>query len=166
MIFFGIDPGSSITGYGIICTTSNTLKFKDAGIISTNPKSKLSEKLECIYNMLDRKMKESHPDCVCIEQAFYAKNVRTTLVLGHARGVALLAAQKSGAEIVEYSPREIKKAVVGNGNATKEQVIFMVKTILHIPEKEIHSDMYDALAASICAYNHFSIKGISFCSNI
>ncbi|MGD9202046.1 MAG: crossover junction endodeoxyribonuclease RuvC [Chitinispirillia bacterium] len=157
MIFFGIDPGSSVTGYGIICTTNNTIKFEDAGIIAADPRSKLAEKLEYIYDTLDKKMKEIRPDCVCIEQAFYAKNVHTTLVLGHARGVAMLAAQKSCAEIVEYSPREIKKAVVGNGNATKEQVIFMVRTILRIPDKKIHSDMYDALAASICAYNNFSL---------
>ncbi len=156
MIFFGIDPGTMVTGYGIIHTLNNTMKYRDAGVIKTKPKSSLSEKLECIYDGLFAKMQEHKPDCVSVEQAFYAKNVHTTLVLGHARGVALLAARKSGAEVVEFTPKEIKKAVVGNGNAAKTQVEYMVKTLLRLPEKEISSDMYDALAAAICAFNNIS----------
>lgn len=155
MIFFGIDPGTAVTGYGIIRSIENRLKFEDAGVISTAPRSSLSEKLEQIYDALCVKMNEYCPDCVCVEQAFYAKNVHTTLVLGHARGVALLAAKKSGADVVEFTPKEIKKAVVGNGNATKAQVEYMVKMILRLPDEDSRSDMYDALAASICAFNNF-----------
>lgn len=143
-----------ITGYGIIRTKNNTLTFVDAGIIKTKSKSGLPEKLECIYDNLSEKINEHKPDTVSIEQAFYAKNVHTTLVLGHARGVALLAAQKCNALVVEYSPKEIKKAVVGNGNAGKDQVEFMVKTILHLKDESFPSDMYDALAAAICAFNN------------
>ena len=156
MIFFGVDPGSVATGYGIIRSLNNTIKFEDAGVIRPKPKSSGQEKLEYIYDQLSAKMKEHSPDCVCVEQAFYAKNVNTTLVLGQVRGVALLAARKSGAEVVEFTPREIKKAVVGNGNAAKDQVEYMVKTILRLPEKKMRSDMYDALAASICAFNNYS----------
>lgn len=156
MIFFGIDPGTAATGYGIIRVIDNTITFEDAGVIKTKAGSSVQEKLEYIYDQLGSKMKEHGPDCVCVEQAFYAKNVNTTLVLGQVRGVALLAAKKSGAEVVEFTPREIKKAVVGNGNATKDQVEYMVKTILRLPEKKMRSDMYDALAASICAFNNFS----------
>ncbi len=155
MIFFGVDPGTQVTGYGIIRSQENTIHFEDAGIITTPKKSCLSEKLEYIYDGLLQKMKEFSPECVSVEQAFYAKNVNTTLVLGHARGVALLAAKKSGAEVVEFTPREIKKAVVGNGNADKSQVAFMVKTILRLPDKDIKTDMYDALATAICAFNNY-----------
>lgn len=155
MIFFGVDPGTQVTGYGIIRSQENTMHFEDAGIITTPQKSSLPEKLECIYDSLLLKMKEFSPECVSVEQAFYAKNVHTTLVLGHARGVALLAARKSGAEVVEFTPREIKKAVVGNGNAAKSQVAFMVKTILRLPDKDIKTDMYDALATAICAFNNY-----------
>ncbi len=160
MIFFGIDPGTLVTGYGITSSKGNTLLYKDAGVIKTNPKSKLPEKLEKIYDSLYKKMKVYNPDCVCIEQAFYAKNVNTTLVLGHARGVAILAAKKSGAEIVEFTPREIKKALVGNGNAAKDQVEYMVKMLLRLPDEKISSDMYDALAASICAFNNFKASNL------
>ena len=154
MIFFGIDPGTSITGYGIISSNGNTISYVNSGIIKTNPKMNLPEKLEKIYDGLSTKMKEYSPDCVSIEQAFYAKNVNTTLVLGHARGVAILAAVKNGATIVEFTPREIKKAVVGNGNAAKDQVEYMVKMILRLPDSNTNSDEYDALAASICAFNN------------
>lgn len=156
MIFFGVDPGTQITGYGVIHCKENTLYCKDAGVLTTSQRSSLSEKLACIYDGLLQKMKAYKPACVAIEQAFYAKNVNTTLILGHARGVALLAAKKSGARVFECTPREVKKAVVGNGNATKAQVAFMVKTILRLPDREIKTDMYDALAAAICAYNNFS----------
>ena len=155
MIFFGVDPGTQVTGYGIIRSRENMIHFEDAGIITTPQKAPLSEKLECIYDSLLLKMKEFSPECVSIEPAFYAKNVNATLVLGHARGVALLAAKKSGAEVVEFTTREIKKALAGNGNAAKSQVAFMVKTILRLPDTEIRTDMYDALAAAICAFNNF-----------
>lgn len=156
MIFFGVDPGTIITGYGIIRTIDNTMKFEDAGVIKLKPKSSIQEKLEYIFDELTDKFKEYKPDCVCVEQAFYAKNVNTTLVLGQVRGVALLAARKSGIDVVEFTPKEIKKAVVGNGNATKDQVEYMVKTLLRMPDKKIESDMYDALAAAICAFNNYS----------
>jgi crossover junction endodeoxyribonuclease RuvC len=154
VIYFGIDPGSAITGYGIIRVSNNTLSYVDAGVIVTDKRALLPRKLEVIYDALHEKLSEFKPDCASIEEAFYAKNVHTTLVLGHARGVAILAAQKLSIPVLEFTPRVIKKAVVGNGNATKEQVEFMVKTILRLPRKEIHSDMYDALAAALCAYNH------------
>jgi crossover junction endodeoxyribonuclease RuvC len=156
VIIFGIDPGTSITGYGIIRSNGNTISYVASGIIKTNPKMEIPEKLEKIYDGLSAKMNEYGPDCVSIEQAFYGKNVNTTLVLGQARGVAILAAVKSGATVVEYTPREIKKAVVGNGNAVKEQVEYMVKMILRLPDCATQSDEYDALAASICAFNSFS----------
>jgi crossover junction endodeoxyribonuclease RuvC len=106
-------------------------------------------------------MGEHNPDIVCIEEAFYAKNVHTTLILGHARGVAMLAASKSGAVVEEYAPREIKKAVVGSGAADKEQVEFMVKALLSPPVKHTQADAYDALAVALCGFSRLNTKRIS-----
>jgi len=111
-------------------------------------KQPLPDKLACIYEGLIDKMRQHRPDRVCVEEAFYAKNVHTTLLLGHARGVAMLAAEKSGATIAEYAPREIKKAVTGNGNAAKEQVEYMVRMVLSPPAEKQRSDAYDALAVA------------------
>jgi crossover junction endodeoxyribonuclease RuvC len=155
MIIFGIDPGTAITGYGVIRVNNNSVSWMDSGIIKTDHRSSLPEKLMVIYDGLVDKMREFAPGRVCVEQAFYAKNVRTTLILGHARGVAMLAARKACAEVVEYSPREIKKSVVGNGNAAKEQVEYMVKAILAVPTKHAYADAYDALAAALCDFQNY-----------
>ncbi len=155
MIFFGIDPGISATGFGIIYTEGNSIFFKDAGVILNKQKIPFTDKLFNIHEQLFSKITEHLPDYVCIEQAFYAKNVHTTLVLGHVRSAAVIAAKRANAKVVNYSPKEIKKAVTGNGNASKDQVKYMVNVLLRIPEDK-HSkylDMYDALAASICVSN-------------
>ena len=152
MIIFGIDPGTAITGYGVIKTNNNSFIWLDSGIITTKASSALADRLLLIHDCLESKMKEHSPDRVCIEEAFYAKNVHTTLVLGHARGVAMLAAKKAGALVSEYAPREIKKAVTGNGNATKDQVEYMIKILLSPPEVHLYSDAYDALAIAVCDF--------------
>jgi crossover junction endodeoxyribonuclease RuvC len=158
MIIFGIDPGTSITGYGVIRVKDNSVSWVDSGVIKTDKHSELSEKLLAIYDGLTGKMAEHAPDRVCIEQAFYAKNVHTTLILGHARGVAMLAAKKAGAFVAEYSPREIKKSVVGNGNAAKEQVEYMIRALLSVPTRSTHSDSYDALAAALCDFQNYRFR--------
>ena len=152
MIIFGVDPGTAVTGYGVIKTNNNSVTWLDSGVITTNASSALADRLEKIHDHLQIKMKEHAPDRVCIEEAFYAKNVHTTLVLGHARGVAMLAAKKAGATVSEYAPREIKKAVTGNGNATKDQVEYMIKMLLSPPEEHQYSDAYDALAIALCDF--------------
>lgn len=154
MIFFGIDPGTAVTGYGVIKTVNNSVIWLDSGVINTRPESQLPDRLEFIYNSLLRKMDEFSPDRVSIEEAFYGKNIHTTLVLGHARGAAMLAAVKSGAKVFEYSPREVKKAVSGNGNASKDQVIYMVKMLLSVPETQTKSDAFDALGLALCDFYH------------
>lgn len=152
MIIFGIDPGTAITGYGVIKTVNCNVKWIDSGVIHTKPSQPLEDRLERIYDCLVEKMAAYQPDRVCIEEAFYGKNVHTTLVLGHSRGVAMLAARKAGAVVSEYSPRQIKKAVTGNGNATKEQVAYMIKMILAPPHHHDQTDAYDALAIAMCDY--------------
>lgn len=153
MIILGVDPGSKNTGYGVIESEGNRLRRLAGGVIKTRPKALLSERLVTIYDELTEVIGKYQPDMICVEEAFYAKNVHTTLVLGHARGVILLAAKKNGAELKEFAPREIKKALVGNGNADKSQVEYMVKIILGLPDEKVLSDMYDALAAAICGFN-------------
>ncbi|MBD3420006.1 MAG: crossover junction endodeoxyribonuclease RuvC [Chitinivibrionales bacterium] len=161
MILFGIDPGSTITGYGAIRVVNNTVSWADSGVIRTHGGDSLQKRLSDIYDGLTEKIAVIQPDRVCIEQAFYAKNVRTTLILGHARGVAMLAAHKAGAQVVEFSPREIKKAVVGNGNATKEQVVYMIKMLLSPPSIHQYNDAYDALATALCGfYRYNSLKTV------
>jgi crossover junction endodeoxyribonuclease RuvC len=95
-----------------------------------------------------------NPDVASIEKAFVGKNANTALILGHARGVLMLAAHQGGASIKEFSPTQIKKAVVGNGHADKSQVEFMVRALLQLTSQEIKDDAFDALGAAICAYNH------------
>lgn len=152
MIIFGIDPGTAVTGYGVIKTNNNMVQWVDSGVITTDVSSALADRLECIYNSLEEKMRLHAPDRVCIEEAFYGKNVHTTLVLGHARGVAMLAARKAGSSVFEYSPRQVKKAVTGNGNAAKDQVEYMIKMLLSPPVTHLQSDAYDALAIAVCDF--------------
>jgi crossover junction endodeoxyribonuclease RuvC len=155
MIIFGVDPGTNITGYGVISVSGNRVSWVDSGVIKTAKASGLPDKLVTIYDGLIGKMQEHAPARVCVEQAFYAKNVHTTLLLGHARGVAILAAKKVGACVAEYSPREIKKSVVGNGNAAKEQVEYMIHSLLAVPTRSVHADAYDALAAALCDFQNY-----------
>jgi crossover junction endodeoxyribonuclease RuvC len=152
MIFLGIDPGTAFTGYGVIQARNNAVSWVDCGVIVTEPHSPLPARLMKIYDGIRLCIEQHKPQRVSIEQAFYAKNVHTTLLLGHARGVAMLAAQQSGAEIAEYSPREIKKATTGNGNATKEQVEYMIKMLLSPRTTGERSDAWDALAVALCDF--------------
>ena len=158
MIIFGVDPGTNITGYGVINVKNNCVSWVDSGVIKTNKQSELPDKLLAIYDGLIGKMNEHAPARVCVEQAFYAKNVHTTLLLGHARGVAILAAKKAGASVAEYSPREIKKSVVGNGNAAKDQVEYMVRALLSPPSRCTHADAFDALAAALCDFQNYRYR--------
>lgn len=150
MRILGIDPGTLATGYGLIEQKGNSHFLIDCGCIRTSTKFSLSKRLLKIYSELLKLIQASQASSVCVEEAFYAKNVRTTLILGHARGVILLAAETAGLDIFEYSPREIKKSVTGNGAASKEQVQFMVQRLLNIREIVEPTDASDALAVALC----------------
>ncbi len=149
MIIFGVDPGTINTGFGIIKYNKNEFHHITSGIIKPNPKFDLPTKLEHIYNELYELLKKNKPDCFAIETAFYGKNIQSALKIGYVRGVSLLAAIHNNVETNEYSPREIKKSVTGNGGASKEQVMFMVKKLLYL-KKEIKLDESDALGIAIC----------------
>lgn len=149
MFILGIDPGTLTTGWGVIKKDGHAISHVDNGIISASARSDLAEKLLRIHEGLVLVIQRYKPDCVAIEEVFVAKNSRSALVLGHARGVAILAASQSGLPVYEYATREIKKALVGYGDAEKRQVAIMVKGLLRLPETA-SADASDALATAIC----------------
>jgi crossover junction endodeoxyribonuclease RuvC len=147
---FGIDPGSERTGYGCLETDGSRHRLIVCGAVSTSPRASFPEKLLLIHQTLRRLLAEQRPDCVAVENVFYAKNVRSALTLGHARGVALLAAVEGGYPLFEYTPAEIKRTVVGYGRAEKAQVGEMVRLLLGLDEVPTPHDASDALAVAIC----------------
>ena len=153
----GVDPGSQITGVGIIeVSDKRELKLCYHGCIRTNRKESLPFRLKQIYNGLVDIIKEYQPDHVALEDMFYSDNVKTAIVMGQARGVSLLAPVIMGIDPAEYSPREVKLAVVGRGSASKDQVHFMVKNILQIKEDISPDDASDALAVALCHYHRLT----------
>lgn len=156
MILLGIDPGSAVTGFGIIRQTGSKLELIDFGTIRTNKNDTLALKLKTIYDGVVEIIEKSKPDQMAIENVFYSENIRTALVIGHARGVAMLAAINRQIPVAEYSPREIKQSVVGNGAAAKEQVGYMVKKILNLKGTPQPADASDALGIAICHYNRLT----------
>ncbi|NWF51369.1 MAG: crossover junction endodeoxyribonuclease RuvC [Ignavibacteriaceae bacterium] len=149
MIIIGVDPGTILTGYGIIRFRNNTFTRLASGLIRITPGG-IPEKLELIYNKLDELIKKYQPDEFAIETAFYGKNVQSMMKIGYARGVSLLAAVHNGLPSSEYSPREVKKAVVGNGAASKEQVNYMIRVLLNLKSAKMKLDESDALAIALC----------------
>jgi crossover junction endodeoxyribonuclease RuvC len=147
---FGIDPGSTRTGYGCVETDGTRHTLVTCGSIAAPANSGFAEKLHAIHETLTLMLRETSPDCVSIENLFHARNVRSALQLGHARGVAMLAAVQAGVPIVEYTPAEIKLAVVGYGRADKIQVQQMVKLLLGLSAAPKPFDASDALAAALC----------------
>ena len=150
MKIFGIDPGSERTGYGCIESSGSRHRLVACGILSAPPRATFPEKLQVIHRGLEVLLARHRPDCVAIENIFYAKNVRSALKLGHARGVALLAASEAAIAVVEYSPAEIKRSVVGYGRAEKPQVQAMMKLLLGLDAAPTPHDVADALAVAIC----------------
>ena len=150
MKVFGIDPGSQRTGYGCVESDGSRHRLVVCGAIVTSPRLGFPAQLLRIHQQLSALLAEHRPDCVAVESVFHAANVRSALVLGHARGVALLAAVEAGFTCAEYSPAEIKRAVVGYGRAEKQQVQEMVKMLLGLDEVPSPHDAADALAVAIC----------------
>ena len=156
---FGIDPGTERTGYGCVETAGSRHRVVLCGAITTPAGASFPEKLLVIHQRLAALIAECRPDCVAIENLFYAVNARTALKLGHARGVAMLAAVEAGLPVVEYTPAEIKRAVVGYGRAEKQQVQHMVKLILGLAAPPSPHDAADALAVAICHVHSYSVAG-------
>jgi len=150
MIVLGIDPGTLFTGFGIVRYKNFEFAKIHSGVIKLPPGENIPFRLNIIYTEINRLCKKFKPDQFAIETAFYGKNVQSAMKIGYARGVSVLAAYHNNLEIGEYSPREVKKAVVGNGAASKEQVQYMVKKLLGLSENKIKFDETDALAVAIC----------------
>ena len=153
MIILGIDPGSLNVGYGIIQVEKRKIVAAGCDTIKINPKLKLTDRLVQIHLGMDKIIAEYKPDIAVVETIFYGKNIKSAFTLGHARGVIMLALAQHDIKIEEYSPREVKKSVVGNGNASKEQVEYMVQKILNLSTKPKTEDAADALAIALCQFN-------------
>jgi crossover junction endodeoxyribonuclease RuvC len=150
MLILGVDPGTIVTGYGIVEAGRNTYKHITSGCIKIPSSKQLPDKLALIYDTLCSVIRTHKPDEFAIETAFYGRNVQSALKIGYARGSAILAAVHNGIPSNEYSPREVKKSVVGSGAATKEQVGYMVKSILALKLEIVKFDESDALAVALC----------------
>ena len=150
MIVLGIDPGTQVTGYGVVRGAGpSAMALVECGVIRTRPDDPLPARLRAIHDGVSELLQRHKPDVLSIEDVFYARNVRTTVTLGHARGVILLAGELDGVRIHEMAPATIKKAVVGAGAATKEQVQFMTTRLLRLKTAPRPSDAADGVAAAL-----------------
>jgi crossover junction endodeoxyribonuclease RuvC len=147
---FGIDPGSGRTGYGCVETDGRRYRLVACGAIVATAGDSFPQRLARIHRELTRMISTCRPECVAVENLFHGINARSALTLGHARGVAMLAAVEAGCEIVEYTPAEVKRAVVGYGRADKRQMQQMIKMLLGLETAPSPHDAADALAVALC----------------
>jgi crossover junction endodeoxyribonuclease RuvC len=156
MVILGVDPGTLITGYGVVRHVANRTRVLECGVVKNGSAKSMPERLKTIFTRLSEVIEKYQPDEFAIETSFYSKNAQSAMKLGHARGVSMLAAANRDIPTSEYSPREVKKAVVGSGAASKEQVRFMVKTLLKMKSSPALYDSSDALAVALCHLNRIS----------
>ncbi len=149
MVILGIDPGSLATGYGLIHSDGANHRVTALGCLRARSGASLSQRLRVMHDGLAAVLAQYRPQEAAVEAAFYGKNARSALVMGHARGVCLLALEEAGCRLYEYSPLEVKRAVVGRGSADKRQVAFMVRAILGLRALP-PPDESDALAVALC----------------
>ena len=159
MKVFGIDPGSARTGYGCVQSDGIRHTLVAYGAISIPLSNPFPEKLQIIHAALASLLSKHRPDCVAIENLFHAMNARSALKLGHARGVAMLAAVEAGLPIVEYTPAEVKQAVVGYGRAEKHQVQSMIQLLLGLAAPPSPFDAADALAIAVTHLHRMNLPG-------
>ena len=153
MIIMGIDPGTAITGYGVVEKQGNRVTYVTCGAILTDKNAPMPERLLTIYTEINRLLDVHKPDVMATEQLFFSNNVTTAMQVGRTVGVALLTAAQRGLEWVEYRPMEVKMAVVGYGAAEKKQVQYMVKQLLNLAKVPKPDDAADALAIAVCHAN-------------
>ena len=157
MKVLGVDPGTYVCGYGLIESDGNEIKFLDSGFIGQPRNLSLPLRLKNIFDKLNTIINIYNPDEMSIEDVFVSKNPRSTLKLGEARGVAILAASVSNIPVYEYSPTEVKASVTGNGRSSKLDVMKMISSILNI-KKSMRSDTSDALAIAICHIHNSALQ--------
>ena len=157
MIILGVDPGSHATGYGVIAT-GPVVRMLAGGVVRAAKDASLCDRLLAIHREITAVIDHHGPNAMAVEDLFNAKNARSSLVLGHARGVIMLAGAAAGLSVAEYAPREVKKALTGNGAAAKEQVRFMVMKLLSLKES-LPLDQSDALAVALTHANRGRLPG-------
>lgn len=160
MLILGIDPGTAITGYGLVRSDDEALSLVDYGVITTPSDRAMPERLQMIFRELTSLISKHRPSEVALEELFFAKNVRTALSVGQARGVAILAAAEAGLKVHEYTPLEVKQAVVGYGRATKNQIQQMAKMLLGLDFVPQPDDAADAIALAICHIHSARLEAI------
>lgn len=165
MVILGIDPGIAIVGYGIIKYDGTKHKVINYGAVKTSSSMELTERLKVIYEELSRIIISYRPDVAAVEELFFNKNVKTALSVGHGRGVALLSVANNGLNVYEYTPLQVKQAVVGYGRADKHQVQSMVKAILSLETVPKPDDVADALAVAICHAHSVQLEQSIYYSN-
>jgi crossover junction endodeoxyribonuclease RuvC len=149
-LVLGVDPGTATTGYGVVeAEPGRPGRLVECGVLRTEAGTPLAERLASLHDGMRDLLQHHHPDVVAVESIFYAKNVRTSIVLSHARGVILLAAAQAGVTVAEFAPAVVKKAVVGRGRATKAQVGFMVQQLLRLRQAPRPADAADGVAIAL-----------------
>jgi len=158
----GLDPGTAITGYGIVEETpEGELRLVDYGAITTAADTPLPQRLRHIYEELEKLIAVQQPAAVAVEELFFSRNVRTALAVGQARGIALLAAARADLPVYEYTPLQVKQAVAGHGRADKQQVQQMVRMLLDLEEIPRPDDAADAIAVAICHFHHARMEELT-----
>ncbi len=151
MIVLGVDPGTQVTGYGVVEENdAGRRALIECGAIRPTPDRTLAERLLDIYEGVAGVIERTRPDVLCVEGVFYGRNVKTTVILGHARGAVMLAAARRAIPVTEYPPAEVKNSIVGTGRAAKDQVAFMVQKHLSLAEPPSPADAADGVALALC----------------
>lgn len=150
MVILGVDPGTAICGYGLVKKENYRFKLIDYGVITTPANMSLADRLVRVYDGVTTLIEEYKPEEMAVEELFFNNNAKTALSVGHARGVVLLAGAHKGIPIYEYTPLQVKQGIVGYGRADKQQIQFMVKTMLNMAVIPKPDDAADALAIAIC----------------
>jgi crossover junction endodeoxyribonuclease RuvC len=159
MMILGVDPGLQQTGLGSITVRGHAVELGHVALLTTRTSAPLAGRLDELFDGMQKALREWKPDVVVVERLIYARNAQVALKLGHARGVLLLAAAREGIQIAEYTPAEVKRAVTGNGSASKEQVQRMVKAIVQTSRLHLSFDVTDALALAICHAHRAALRG-------
>ena len=161
MLAIGIDPGTAITGYGFVHLTQNgELELVDYGVITTPSDIPMSDRLQQLHSQLSQLLALHQPNSGAVEKLYFQRNVSTAISVGQARGVTLLALAEAGVQVAEYTPREIKQAIVGYGGAEKKQIQQMVRTLLEMESIPQPDDAADALAVAICHLHSMPMRGL------
>ncbi len=161
MRILGIDPGTATTGYGVVDKVGTSPVLVDYGAITTSPKQTAPQRLLDAYDQLNEIIDRYHPDVIVMERLFFAKNQTTAIAVGKACGVMQFAAAQRGLPVVEYTPMEVKQAVVGYGGAEKKQIQYMIQRILNLKEVPKPDDAADALALAICHAHAEKLRSLS-----